>query len=194
MGGNCTANPCRISGYLPSVLTPPAFVTTPVGAVTPAGWLKDELDVQAAGLSGFLPKFWADIANSSWIGGTADGGLHERTPYWMNGIVPLSYLTGDPNLIALREQYIGAIMAAQAPSGWLGIDDLATDGNQVSLGALSNDRDRLRRFFRVCLGPNHALTSDLTPTLPPPSFPPSSTTDPRASHFSTGAASTSCSR
>eukprot|EP00930_Biecheleria_cincta_P027231 TRINITY_DN19122_c0_g1_i2.p1 TRINITY_DN19122_c0_g1~~TRINITY_DN19122_c0_g1_i2.p1 ORF type:complete len:706 (-),score=103.88 TRINITY_DN19122_c0_g1_i2:681-2798(-) len=30
--------------------------------------------------------------NSIWIGGTGDGGLHERTPYWLNGIVPLAFL------------------------------------------------------------------------------------------------------
>ena len=26
-----------------------------------------------------------------WIGGTGDGGLHERTPYWLNGILPLAF-------------------------------------------------------------------------------------------------------
>jgi len=130
MGGNLTLNPCRISGYLPTVLSPPAFTTMPVGTVVPGGWLKDELDTQAAGLTGFLPHFWADINASSWVGGPADGGLHERTPYWLNGLVPLSYLTGDANLVALRGQYLETIMAAQAPSGWLGPDDMPTDGNQ----------------------------------------------------------------
>lgn len=36
--------------------------------------------------------FWNDISNSIWIGGNGDGGLHERAPYWLNGIVPLAAL------------------------------------------------------------------------------------------------------
>ena len=35
--------------------------------------------MQAVGLSGHLPLFWSDVENSSWVGGTADTGLHERT-------------------------------------------------------------------------------------------------------------------
>ena len=58
-----------------------------VGSVTPQGWLKKQLQLQAQGLAGYLPLFWADIQSSSWIGGNADGGLHERTPYWLNGMV-----------------------------------------------------------------------------------------------------------
>jgi len=65
------------------------------------GWLKQQLQVQAAGLSGHLPLFWADVENSSWVGGTADGGLHERTPYWLNGFVPLAFQLEDPDLISM---------------------------------------------------------------------------------------------
>ena len=131
MGGNVTVNPCRISGYLPTVLAQPAFTTMPVGSVTPTGWLKDELETQAAGLTGFLPYFWDDIMKSSWVGGGADGGLHERTPYWLNGLVPLSYLTtSNANLSALRNAYLGYIVDHQLPSGWIGIDDMPKDGNQ----------------------------------------------------------------
>lgn len=70
-----------------------------------AGWLKQQLQVQAAGLSGHLPLFWADVENSSWIGGTADTGLHERTPYWLNGFVPLAFQLEDPDLIAMVCHY-----------------------------------------------------------------------------------------
>ena len=121
---------CRVSGFSPATLAPPAFSTPPVGALKPRGWLADELQLQASGLTGYLAHFWADIANSSFIGGKADGGLHERTPYWLNGLVPNSYLSEDANLVALREQYLGYIIAHQDPSGWIGIDDLPKDGNQ----------------------------------------------------------------
>lgn len=123
-------NDCRISGYVPRSIVPQAFQTMPVGSIVPSGWLADQLHVQATGLTGYLPHFWADIMNSSWIGGTADGGLHERAPYWMNGLVPLSFLTNDTNLVALRNQYINYIIDNQEPSGWIGLDDMPTNGDQ----------------------------------------------------------------
>jgi len=130
MGGNYSANPCRISGYPSTVLSPPAFYYSQIGSVTPTGWLANELLTQAQGLTGYLPKFWGDINSSSWIGGGDDGGLHERTPYWLNGLVPLSFLTLDSNLVELRGLYLDYIMSHQDPSGWIGIDDIPTDGNQ----------------------------------------------------------------
>lgn len=51
-----------------------------------------QLNIQAEGLSGHLSLFWPDISESVWVGGNGDGGLHERAPYWLNGIVPLAYL------------------------------------------------------------------------------------------------------
>jgi len=128
--GPVTVNSCRISGFMPNTLRRPQFVTLPVGAVQPAAWLVDELNLQATGLTGFLSQFWPDIENSTWIGGSADGGLHERTPYWLNGLVPLSYLTGDASLAAQRDRYLAYIMGNQAPSGWLGPDDMPDDGDQ----------------------------------------------------------------
>jgi hypothetical protein len=77
---------------LPSSLTPPTYAPLQVGSVTPKGWLLKQLRLQAEGLSGHLSMFWDDIKNTVWLGGTGDGGLHERTPYWLNGVVPLSYL------------------------------------------------------------------------------------------------------
>ena len=73
-------------------LKPRAFKPLPVGSVTPTGWLATQLELQAQGLTGHLSQFWDDVMNSAWIGGDADGDLHERTPYWLNGMVPLAFL------------------------------------------------------------------------------------------------------
>eukprot|EP00052_Salpingoeca_macrocollata_P011437 m.88145 g.88145 ORF g.88145 m.88145 type:complete len:735 (+) comp18056_c0_seq4:28-2232(+) len=73
-------------------LRPRAFTPLPAGSITPKGWFLKQLELQAEGLSGYLALFWPDISSSVWIGGTNDGGLHERTPYWLNGIVPLAFL------------------------------------------------------------------------------------------------------
>jgi hypothetical protein len=76
----------------PHVLQARAWNPLPVGSVTPKGWLLKQLKLQADGLSGHLSQFWNDVENSIWVGGNGDGGLHERAPYWLNGIVPLAYL------------------------------------------------------------------------------------------------------
>merc|ERR1719345_237693 len=74
-------------------MAPLAFKPLKNGAITPKGWLLKQLKLQAEGLSGHLSMFWNDIENSIWLpGGKGDGGLHERAPYWLNGIVPLASL------------------------------------------------------------------------------------------------------
>ncbi len=92
------------------------------------GWLKQQLNIQANGLSGHLHLFWADIENSSWHGGNADGGLHERFPYWLNGIVPLAYQLNNNDLTVTVDKYINYIIMHQTDNGWLGLDD-SKDGN-----------------------------------------------------------------
>ena len=58
--------------------------------IKPMGWIKRQLEIQAAGLSGSLDKMWPDVKDSSWIGGNKDG--WERVPYWLDGFIPLAYL------------------------------------------------------------------------------------------------------
>ena len=67
------------------------------------GWLKNQLKIQADGLSGHLSKFWVDVANSSWIGGKGDTFVHQETPYWLNGFVPLAFHLESDNLKLLAQ-------------------------------------------------------------------------------------------
>jgi hypothetical protein len=99
-------------------LRPLAFELLPLGSIKPAGWLKDQLRIQAEGLSGHLDEFWPDIKDSAWFGGDAEG--WERVPYWLDGLVPLAYLLDDPALQAKVKQAIGYILDHQHPDGWLG--------------------------------------------------------------------------
>jgi DUF1680 family protein len=96
----------------------PVFAELPLGAINPSGWLKSQLALQAEGLSGHLDEFWPDIKDSAWIGGKAEG--WERTPYWLDGIVPLAYLLDDPRLKAKVRRYVDYILEHQTPDGWLG--------------------------------------------------------------------------
>ena len=100
-----------------------------MGSIKPKGWLLDQLQLQADGLSGHLPFFWPDVMNSSWVGGKADGYLHQSTPYWLNGFVPLAYQLDNKTLIATVEKYVDYILSHQGDDGWLGPDDVH-DGNQ----------------------------------------------------------------
>lgn len=85
--------------------------------ISPAGWLKRQLEIQAAGLNGHLDEVWRDVRDSAWIGGEAEG--WERVPYWLDGFIPLAFLLKDESMIARAKRYIDAILDSQTPSGWL---------------------------------------------------------------------------
>ena len=101
------------SGLIDKALHP-----LPLGRIRPAGWLLNQLRIQAAGLSGHLDEFWPDVAESGWIGGKAEG--WERGPYWLDGIVPLAFLLDDEKLKAKAEHWINCILKYQHDDGWLG--------------------------------------------------------------------------
>jgi uncharacterized protein len=102
----------------PETLYHNAYIKLPLGAVKPAGWLKNQLEIQAAGLTGNIDDFWPDLVNSSWRGGT--GEAWERGPYYLDGLVPLAYLLNDEHLITKVETWIEPILASSSDSGWYG--------------------------------------------------------------------------
>lgn len=83
----------------------------------PTGWLKRQLQIQAAGLSGNLDKVWSDIRDSAWIGGSEEG--WERVPYWLDGFIPLAYLLDDDDMKSRVKKYMDAILEYQQPNGWI---------------------------------------------------------------------------
>ena len=85
--------------------------------IKPSGWLKRQLQIQAAGLSGALDKVWPDVRDSAWIGGAREG--WERVPYWLDGFIPLAYLLEDEEMIGRAKKYIDAILAQQKEDGWI---------------------------------------------------------------------------
>jgi len=99
-------------------LVPLAFQPLPLGSLRPAGWLRNQLRRQADGLSGHLDEFWPDVAESAWIGGSAEG--WERGPYWLDGLVPLAFLLDDDRLKAKVGRWLDYILTHQHEDGWLG--------------------------------------------------------------------------
>ena len=100
-------------------LRPNAFYPLPLGSIRPGGWLRKQLEIQAAGLSGHLDETWADVGpNSGWLGGTGES--WERGPYFLDGLLPLSYLLDDERLKAKAQKYIDWTLNHQAADGMIG--------------------------------------------------------------------------
>ncbi|MHC4637109.1 MAG: beta-L-arabinofuranosidase domain-containing protein [Planctomycetota bacterium] len=102
-------------------LRDPAMRPLPLGSVKAEGWLKNQLRIQADGLSGHLDEFWPDIKESRWFGGDKDG--WERAPYWLDGVIPLAYTLDDPALKKKVGTYVETILERQHEDGWLGPKD-----------------------------------------------------------------------
>ena len=96
-----------------------AFYPLPLGSVRPAGWLRQQLQIQAEGLGGRLDETWPDVGpNSGWLGGTGES--WERGPYFLDGLIPLAYLLDDATLKAKAQKYIDWTLDHQAVSGMFG--------------------------------------------------------------------------
>jgi hypothetical protein len=90
-----------------------------VGAVKPKGWLRDQLVIQANGLTGHLEEFWPDLGpETAWKGGAGEG--WERGPYYLDGLVPLAYILDDSRLIAKVKPWIDWMLQSGTPEGWFG--------------------------------------------------------------------------
>lgn len=98
-------------------LTELAYRNYTPAELRPTGWLRRQLEIQAAGLSGHLDKIWPDIRDSKWVGGDKEG--WERVPYWLDGFIPLAWLLEDDDLKARAKKYIDAILAGQQADGWI---------------------------------------------------------------------------
>lgn len=125
----------------------------PLGGIKPAGWLANQLRIQANGLSGHLDEFWPDIKNSKWIGGQAEG--WERFPYWLDGVIPLAVLLDDEGLKTRIGRYLDYILKHQHEDGWLG----AKEDTHVGSGEHALDPWPMFILFKA-LAQWHEATGD----------------------------------
>ncbi len=95
------------------------FNPLPLGSVQPEGWLKEQLQIQAQGLSGHLDEFWKDVGpDSGWLGGTGES--WERGPYYLDGVLPLAYELNDAGLKAKAQKWVEWTLTHQRPDGQFG--------------------------------------------------------------------------
>ncbi len=96
-----------------------SFQLLSLGSIRPTGWLEAQLRLQADGLTGHLGEIWPDVGpNSGWLGGSGED--WERGPYYCDGLVPLAYLVGEPDLVELAQRWVDWTLNSQTPDGFFG--------------------------------------------------------------------------
>jgi len=129
-------------------LLPSPLLKLPLGAVKPAGWLKHQLDLMEAGMTGHLHETgvfltesngWlhpetmlADIRreNATYAPGENFVRVEEKAyyneiaweeqPYWLRAAYALAIQTGSPRLHAVLRRYTETILSSVQPDGWFG--------------------------------------------------------------------------
>lgn len=96
------------------------YMELPLGAISPEGWLKDQLVRQKNGMTGHLDEIYESVMGkrNGWLGG--DGDVWERGPYWIDGLLPLAYILKDETLIAKVKPWIEWTLSSQQPDGYFG--------------------------------------------------------------------------
>ncbi|MBP5675533.1 MAG: glycoside hydrolase family 127 protein [Bacteroidales bacterium] len=101
-------------------LEPTSYAQLPLGAIKPEGWLKEQLQRQATGLTGNLDQVYPQVMGDSnaWLGG--DGDAWERGPYWIDGLLPLAYILDNQELKTKALRWVNAILDSQQEDGYMG--------------------------------------------------------------------------
>ncbi|KAI0717992.1 hypothetical protein C8T65DRAFT_99370 [Cerioporus squamosus] len=108
-------------GQTTSGLAPKKYISLPLGTIKPAGWLSDQLKVQAAGLAGHQHEFYNYVSDSDWTGGSsAYSDLEEAGSYWFNGLVPTGVLADDASIQNQTQQFLDYVLDHQDSIGWIG--------------------------------------------------------------------------
>ncbi|MBR4736026.1 MAG: glycoside hydrolase family 127 protein, partial [Bacteroidales bacterium] len=92
----------------------------PLGSIKAEGWLLEQLQRQATGLTGHLDEVYPEVMGPSnaWLGG--DGDAWERGPYWIDGLLPLAYILDDASLKEKALKWVEAILQSQQENGYFG--------------------------------------------------------------------------
>lgn len=96
------------------------YLELPLGSIRPEGWLKDQLDRMATGMTGKLDSVYPEVVGSrnGWLGGDGDG--WERGPYWIDGLLPLAYILDDDSLKAKVQEWVDWTIENQTEEGYIG--------------------------------------------------------------------------
>jgi DUF1680 family protein len=104
-------------------LLPNPLVKLPIGAVQPRGWLRQQLELQAAGFHGHLGEISAFLRKdkNAWLSPDGQGERGwEEVPYWLKGFANCAYLLGNQDQIKEAKVWIEGAIASQRDDGFFG--------------------------------------------------------------------------
>jgi len=104
-------------------LAPKPFRKLPIGAITPEGWVRKQLELQADGFSGHLNEIsdFLKKENNAWLSPTGEGEHGwEEVPYWLKGFGDLGYLLNSDRINKESKFWIEHVLSNQEKDGWLG--------------------------------------------------------------------------
>jgi len=104
-------------------LLPSPLIKLPIGAIEPRGWLRRQLELEAAGFVGHLGEISPFLSkkNNAWLSPTGEGEHGwEEVPYWLRGFGDLGYVLGDKRIISEAREWIEAVLAGQREDGYFG--------------------------------------------------------------------------
>ncbi|MDD5502653.1 MAG: glycoside hydrolase family 127 protein [Candidatus Thermoplasmatota archaeon] len=104
-----------------------SYVKLPIGTITANGWLANQLQLQADGITGNLENLHMDVGpDSDWLGGSVDS--WESAPYYVRGLTDLAYQTGNKTLIERALKWINWTINSQREDGLFG--PVSTDSSR----------------------------------------------------------------
>src|ERR1043166_530217 len=107
----------------------PLGVMLPIGSITPNGWLRHQLQLEANGMTGHLEHLskWCKFDGNAWTSARGQGHSGwEELPYWLKGYGDLGYVLKDSAIIDHARKWIDAVLGSQEPDGWFGPRSLKT--------------------------------------------------------------------
>jgi DUF1680 family protein len=148
----------EISGgfYSPnrSPLEPTQFMHLPVGSIIPQGWLRNQLELDAKGLTGNYEEVsdYLNYANNGWVDPSKWG--WEELPYCLRGFGDLGYVLRDKRITKEAEKWINGILKTQQPDGYFGPKALQTSlENGPDLWPHMLILDALRSYYEYTSDP-----------------------------------------
>lgn len=110
-------------------LAPAHMIRLPIGSITPQGWLREQLKLEAAGMMGHLQEIspWCKFDGNGWSDPKGEGkNGWEEVPYWLKGFGDLGYVLGEERIIKDAKRWLDAIFVAQSSDGFFGPQGLRT--------------------------------------------------------------------